>query len=172
MRRVREVLRLRCEQRLSQREIARSLCLAVGSVNGYLGRFAASGLPWPLPPDVDDPGLEARLFTDEHPSVATARPQPDWPVVRQELARKGVTLQLLWREYKRAHPDGYQYTQFCQHYRAWADTLEPVLRQPYVAGERVFVDYAGLTMPVRDLATGELRDAQIFVAALGLSHLL
>lgn len=172
MRRVVEVLRLRFEQRLSQREIAHSLGLAVGTVNGYLGRFAASGLPWPLPPGVDDCGLEARLFTDRQALVAIARPQPDWPTVRQELVRKGVTLQLLWREYKLAHPDGYQYTQVCQHYRAWAATLDPVLRQPYVAGERVFVDYAGLTMPVRDFSTGEARDAQIFVAALGLSHLL
>lgn len=172
MRRVAEVLRLRFEQRLSQREIARSLGLSAGSVNGYLGRFAASGLRWPLPPGVDDTVLEARLFTDGPPPVATARPQPDWPTVRQELARKGVTLQLLWGEYKLTHPDGYQYTQFCQHYRAWAATLEPVLRQPHVAGERVFVDYAGLTMPVLDLATGGVREAQIFVAALGLSHLL
>lgn len=172
MRRVVEVLRLRYDHRLSQREIGRSLGLAAGTVNGYLGRFAASGLPWPLPPDVDEAALEARLFTDAPRADAVARPQPDWPTVRQELARKGVTLQLLWREYKRAHPDGYQYTQFCQHYRAWADTVEPVLRQPHVAGERVFVDYAGLTMPVLDLATGEERDAQIFVAALGLSHLL
>jgi transposase len=92
--------------------------------------------------------------------------------LREELKRKGVTLQLLWLEYKTQHPDGYQYTQFCEHYRTWAATLGPALRQVHGAGERVFVDYAGPTMPVFDGPTGEERAAQVFVAALGASHLL
>ena len=105
------------------------------------------------------------------PPSAT-RPLPEWAALREELKRKGVTLQLLWLEYKAQHPDGYQYTPFCEHYRTWAATLEPTLRQVHVAGERVFVDYAGPTMPVFDRTTGEERAAQIFVAALGASHLL
>jgi transposase len=172
MRKVVEALRLRFDQRLSQREIAQSLGLSQGSVNAYLARFAASGLAWPVPPEVSPADLEARLFTRPVLPPAAARPLPDWPTVRQELTRKGVTLQLLWDEYKTQHPDGYQYTQFCRHYHAWAATIEPVLRQVHVAGERTFVDYAGPTVPVLDGATGEERDAQIFVGALGASHLL
>jgi transposase len=92
--------------------------------------------------------------------------------VHAELKRKGVTLQLLWLEYKQREPTGYQYTQFCRHYHAWAETLAPALRQVHVAGEKCFVDYAGLTMPVVDRLTGEVRHAQIFVGALGASHYL
>lgn len=174
MRKVVEALRLRFEQRLSQREIAQSLGLSQGSVNNYLTRFAASGLPWPLPADIGDAALEARLFTAPAAPPAAARPLPDWPTVQQELQKhKGVTLQLLWLEYKTQHPDdGYQYTQFCRLYHAWAATLDPVLRQVHVAGEKVFVDYAGPTMPVIDRDTGEERAAQIFVGALAASHLI
>lgn len=172
MREVVEALRLRFEQQLSQREIARSLGLAQSSVNAYLARFAATGLPWPPPPEVGEAELEARLFTRPANPPPTARPLPDWPTVQRELQRKGVTLQLPWLEYKAEHPTGYQYTQFCRYYHAWAATLDPVLRQVHVAGERVFVDYAGPTMPVLDLSTGEVRPAQIFVGALGASHLL
>lgn len=172
MRKVVEALRLRFEHELSQRDIARSLGLSQGSVNAYLARFAASGIPWPLPPDLGEADLEARLFTRATPPPPATRPRPDWALVQQELTRKGVTLQLLWLEYKAQYPDGYQYTQFCRHYHTWTATLEPVLRQVHVAGERVFVDYAGLTMPVLDTSTGETRAAQIFVAALGASHLI
>jgi len=172
MRQVVEVLRLRFEDRLSQREIAVAVSVSQGSVNAYLTRFAASGLPWPLPPDVGHAALEARLFTRPPVPPAEDRPLPDWPTVQQERTRKGVTLQLLWQEYKTQYPDGYQYTQFCRRYHAWAATLDPVLRQVHVAGERVFVDYAGLTMPVIDRETGEERAAQLFVAALGASHLI
>ena len=168
MRKVVEALRLRFDQRLSQREIAQSLGLSQGSVNAYLARFAASGLTWPVPAELSPADLEARPVL---PPTA-ARPLPDWPAVRQELTRKGVTLQLLWDEYKTQHPDGYQYTQFCRHYHAWAATIEPVLRQVHIAGERTFVDYAGPTVPVCDRDTGEERDAQIFVGALGASHLI
>jgi transposase len=171
MRKVIEALRLRFEQQLSHRAIARSLGVAQGSVHTYLTRFAASGLPWPLPPELDTAALEARLFSRaERP--AAPRPVPNWGMVHAELARKGVTLQLLWQEYKAQSPDGYQYTQFCRHYHAWAATIDPVLRQVYVAGERTCVDYAGPTVPIVDVETGEKRDAQIFVGALGASHLL
>ena len=172
MRKVMEVLRLRFEQRLSQRVIAQTLGVAQGTVNTYLTRFATSGLAWPLPPELDEAALEARLFTRAPFPPPDVRPLPDWAAMRQELTRKGVTLQLLWQEYKAQYPDGYQYTQFCRHFHAWADTIDPVLRQVYVAGERSLVDYAGPTVPIVDLPTGEEREAQIFVAALGASHLL
>jgi transposase len=172
MRKVIEVLRLRFDQGLSHRAIARALGLAQGSVQAYLARFETSGVGWPLPPELDEVTLEARLFRRPPIPAPAARPLPDWARVHEELKRKGVTLQLLWQEYKTQSPDGYQYTQFCRHYHAWAETIDPVLRQVYVAGERTFVDYAGLTVPVWEGPGPEARDAQIFVSALGASHLI
>lgn len=172
MRMVWEALRLRFDQHRSQREIALSLALSQSTVSDYLARFQATGLPWPLPAEMDEATLEAQLFRRGAAPPAATRPMPDWPTVHQQLKQKGVTRQLLWAEYKATAPDGYQYTQFCRHYDAWRDTLEPVLRQVHVAGERVFVDYAGMTLPVVDLETGEVRTPQIFVGALGASHLL
>ena len=175
MRKVVEALRLAFDQDRSQREIATILALSQSTVHEYVGRFRATGLAWPLPEPIDEAALEARLFTRGATPPAATRPVPEWATVHQELKRKGVTLQLLWVEYQAAAAEParcYQYTQFCRHYHAWAKTLDPVLRQVHVAGERLFVDYAGPTMPVVDPQTGEVRDAQIFVGALGASHLL
>ena len=171
MRPILELLRLDAEQHRSIRQIAASLGLPRSTVADYLRRFRETGLPWPLPPDVDEAVLEARLFP-VGPAPQTARPLPDWATVHAEHKRPGVTRQLLWLEYKAAHPDGYQYTQFYAHYARWLATLDPVLRQEYRAGERVFIDYAGQTMPVVDPETGEIRQAQVFVGALGASHYL
>ena len=171
MRQVFEAFRLAYDQGRSQREIARALRLSQSTVNDYLRRFRGTGLPWPVPPDIDEAAVEARLFATDAVPVR-GRAAPDWAALHAELKQKGVTLQLLWIEYKQHTPDGYQYTQFCQHYRTWADTLEPALRQVHVAGEKTFVDYAGLTMSVHDAATDTVREAQIFVGALGASHLL
>jgi transposase len=171
MRTIRELLRLHAEQHLSLRQIAASLGLPRSTVADYLGRFRRTGLPWPLPPELDDATLETRLFAAGR-QPPQARPLPDWASVHAERKHPGVTLQLVWLEYKAAHPDGYQYTQFCAYYGRWLATLDPVLRQEHRAGERVFVDYAGQTMPVVDPATGEVRAAQVFVGALGASHYL
>ncbi len=171
MRTILDLLRLDAEQGLSLRQIAASLGLPRSTVADYLRRFRSTGLPWPLPADLDEATLEARLFAAVR-EPPTARPRPDWATVHAERKRPGVTLQLLWLEYKAAHSDGYQYTQFCAHYGRWLATLDPVLRQEHRAGERVFVDYAGQTMPVVDPATGEVREAEIFVGALGASHYL
>jgi transposase len=119
---------------------------------------------------VDEEALERALSKrGEFPPIFT-RPLPDWSLINKELKRKGVTLQLLWREYLESEPAGYRYSQFAEHYRRWLARIEPVMRQVHRAGERVFVDYAGLTMEVVDVATGEIRTAQIFVAALGASN--
>ena len=167
MRKVLDILRLAHEGGRSQREIAGSLVLSQSTVSECLARFRARGLAWPLAPEVDEVALEGRLFTRlPGPTVHTgARPLPDWATIHRELKRTGVTLQLLWVEYQQAHegtPERarcYQYTQFCAHYHAWAACLDPVLRQEHKAGERTFVDYAGPTMEVLDLETGELREA-------------
>jgi len=169
MRKIKEVLRLRWEAGLSQREVALSCRLGRSSVRDYLLRAEAARLSWPLPEELDEEALEGLLFPPP-PDSPRRRPLPDWPTIHQELRRKGVTLGLLWQEYRAAHPNGYGYSQFCDLYHRWVNALEPVLRQHYVAGERLFVDYAGQTMPVVDRRTGEVREAQIFVAVLGASN--
>jgi transposase len=98
------------------------------------------------------------------------RPEPDWPTLGKEFKRKGVTLRLLWQEYRENYSEGYGYSQFCQHYRSWSKTLPVSMRQNHKAGEKLFVDYAGMTMPVNDAKTGQVVKVQIFVSALGASQ--
>jgi len=137
-------------------------------VADYLLRVRAAGLSWPLPEELDEIYLDRLLFPPPE-DVIIGRPQPDWLVIHKELKRKGVTLALLWQEYKESNPEGYQYSWFCQHYHRWSGKLDLVMRQDHKAGEKLFVDYAGHTVPVIDQQTGEIRQAQIFVAVLGAS---
>ena len=169
MRKIKEVLRLHADCKLPGRVIARSLAIAPATVYDYLARARLANLTWPLPPDLDDQALERRLFPPQV-GLPTERAQPDWNHVHQELRRPGVTLQLIWEEYKARHgDDGYQYSRFCDLYRGWTRRVDVTMRQQHRAGERVFVDYAGDTVPVVDAETGEVRRAQIFVAVLGAS---
>jgi len=137
------------------------------SVGGYLERARSAGLSWPLPPELDDGALERLLFPTS--GTVSKRPLPDWSEVHQELKHKGVTLALLWQEHKERHPEGYEYSWFCDRYRAWAGKLNLSMRQSHRAGEKTFVDYAGLTVPVVARETGKTREAQIFIAVLGAS---
>jgi transposase len=171
MRKIRELLRLRWEQHLSQRVIGRSLRLSQAAVSEYLSRARRADLTWPLPDDLDDARLEALLFPPAPNLPTEQRPVPDWAVVHRELRRPNVTLALLWEEY-RGGPgarDGFGYSWFCDLYREWAGRLKPTLRQVHTAGERVFVDFAGHAMEVIDGATGEIRRAEVFVGVLGAS---
>lgn len=169
MRKIHEVLRLYAEAGLSERTIAKSVSLSRSTISKIITRSKEIGLSWPLPSDMDDSKLESLLFP-----VPQGRPkncfEPEWEKLHQELKRKGVTLQLLWMEYKEQHPDGYQYSQFCERYRVWKKQLQITLRQEHRAGEKMFVDYAGPTLPVVDRETGEVQHAQIFVAVLGASN--
>lgn len=168
MRKIRQVLRLALETGMSQRGISNSLAISRAVVTDYLTRAAAAELTWPLPPDLDDAQLEGKLFPA---AVATARrPEPNWEIVHQELKAKGATLQVLHQEFLAEHPLGVGYSLFCERYRHWQKTLKRYMRQPHVAGERVFVDYAGPTVSVHDPKTGEIRKAQIFVGILGASN--
>lgn len=136
----------------------------------YLRRAGVLGITWPVPDGLDDAALERRLFSP--PFVAEpSRPQPDWPRLHAELRRPGVTLLLLWEEYRAGQSEGYGYSRFCDLHVAWRGKLSPTMRQTHPAGERMFVDYAGQTVDVIDGATGEVRAAQVFVAALGASNL-
>lgn len=169
MRKIIEILRLKHECRLNHRQIAVSVGIARSTVCDYLHRAAAAGLGWPLPAPMSEAEVDRLLFPPP-PRVETAlRPQPDWAWVHQELRRKGVTLLLLWQEYKARHPDGLRYSWFCHTYRAWAGKLDVVMRQEHRAGEKLFVDYAGQTVAVTDRHSGAVRAAQIFVAVLGAS---
>lgn len=170
MRKIREVLRLRCEVGLSARQVAASVQIARSSVGEYERRLTAAGLSWPLPEGLSDTDLERRLFPPPPTAAADTRPVPDWAGIHEELRKPGVTLTLLWEEYHATHPQGFAYSWFCEHYRLWAGRLDQVMRQTHRAGEKLFVDYAGQTVEVIDPHTGEVRTAQIFIAVLGASN--
>ena len=170
MRKIKDVLRLCWGQGLSKRKAAGSCGVSRPTVDEYLRRAEAAGLSWPLPAALDDGALERLLFPPAPPVPAAARGVHDWSHIHRELKRPGVTLQLLWHEYRQTHPQGYQYTWFCQHYRTWRGKLDLVMRQSHRAGEKLFVDYAGMRAQVINPATGEVREAEVFVAALGASN--
>ena len=139
-------------------------------MSDYAGRAREAGLSWPLPEGLDDAALEAALFPPLPPS-RVPRPEPDWSWVHRELQRhKGVTLRLLWLEYRTVHADGYGYSRFCDGYRLWRGRLDVVLRQVYWAGEKAFVDYTGSKFAVVNGRTGEARDAVVFVGVLAASN--
>jgi transposase len=168
MRKIRDVLRLHAGQ-LSRRRIAVSLDLGRTAVGDTIKRASRAGLSWPLPTGLSDEDLERRLFPPPVSTSRNRRPPPDWPVLHLELKRPGVTLSLLWEEYRAVHPDGYGHSRFNDLYRAWKGKLKPTMRQVHVAGEKMFVDYAGTTAEVIDPLTGEIHAVQVFVATLGAS---
>jgi transposase len=174
MRKTREVLRLYFELKLGQRLIARSANIGQSTVHDYLERFRAAGLSWPLPAAMTEAELEAALFpTDPHPrgKLTGQRPLPDFAHLHQELQRhQHTTRQLLWEEYRAAHPEGYGYSRFCYHYQRWKQERDLVLRQEHQPGEKLFVDWAGATISLYDSQTGAVQDASLFVAVLGASN--
>ena len=170
MRKLKEVLRLH-SLGLSQHQIARSCSISQSTVHEYLCAAQAAGVQWPLPEDWGDQEIERRLFP-QRPALAVWRKhaEPDWAQIHQELqTHKDLTLQLLWQEQREATPDGYGYSRFCDLYRRWLKKLDLVLRQEHRAGEKLFVDYAGATIPIHDPQSGEVHAAAIFVAVLGAS---
>src|SRR5437763_2408070 len=171
MRQVRDVLRLKAAG-VSGNEIARRVGVASSTVRLTLKRLAVAGLSWPLPAELTDTALERQLFTAAGKKQGhRRRAEPDWTSVHRELKRKHVTLQILWDEYIERHPEGYRYSRFCELYRAWAARLSVTMRQSHAGGDKLFVDYAGDTVPVIvDRLTGKVRPAQIFVAVLGASN--
>jgi len=172
MRQVREILRLSLEAGLSTRVVGERVGIGPTTVRDTLRRFARAGLSWPVPPQISDAELEGRLY-----GLVAAKPgrrkqaEPDWSVVARELKRKHVTLQVLWEEYIAEHPDGYRYSRYCELFRGWEGRLPLTMRQSHGGGEKLFVDYAGDTLPVVDRQTGEVRAAHIFVAVMGGSSL-
>ena len=170
MRKTTEILRLKYAVGLTNRQIARSCGVTHTTVSNYLARVQDAGLVWPLPEELDEERLLGLLFPEVLSGSLSSRPLPDMAYIHTELRRKHVTRQLLWEEYRAEHPDGYGYTQFCEHYNRWKAPLDVTLRQRYIAGEKLFVDWAGQTLTWTDPQTGKQHPAFLFVAILGASN--
>ena len=169
MRQLSEILRLKHELGLSHAQIARALDLSKGVVSKYLSLATTQSVSWPLPPGTDEAAL-ARMLLPTPPSRGRL-PDPDFIGIHHELKRKGVTLQLLWAEYVAAKDgDALRYSQFCERFRQWQGMQRRSMRQQHQAGEKLFIDYCGPTVPVIDGMTGEITQAQIFVAVWGASN--
>ena len=173
MRQIFEIMRLRYDLKCSQHAIANATGIPRSTVKDYLVRAKVAGLVWPLPDNMTNDQMNALLFSDNPGKGRVSRPAPDWQLIHQELKRKGVTLQLLWEEYKSQNPDGYQYSWFASQYRQWSKKHDVWMPQIHKAGEKIFVDYSGLTVPIwsTNLQT-IIFEAEIFVAVLGASDLI
>jgi transposase len=170
MRKIAEVLRLKWACSLTNREIGRSCSISHTTVSEYIKRAEAAGIKWPIPETLNEDGLYRLLFPEKVQAADLAvKPLPDWEKVRKELKKRSVTLHLLWDEYRETYPNGYSYSQYCELYRGYVKKLDPPMRQNHKAGEKLFVDYAGDTIPITDPETGEVRQAYLFVAVLGAS---
>jgi transposase len=171
VRKIKEILRLKLDCGISEREISRSCQVSRSTIADYLRRAAAARLTWSEASLSSDAQLEDRLFPTEHVPSSVKRPPPDCEHIYHELRtyRKfNLTLSQLWLEYKDKHPDGYQYTQFCEHYWRWRKKLDYVMRQEHRGGEKLFIDYSdGLS--IVDKVTGELILTQLFLAVWGAS---
>jgi transposase len=169
MRKIREVLRLKTGG-FSKRRIAASLGISATAAMECVQRAQRAGLTWPLPEDLSDEALEQRLYPAPT-STKEQRPLPNWAEIQRELKRPGVTLELLWQEYREQHANGYGYSRFCDLNREWQKRLSPTMRQTHIAGEKMFVDYSGTKLQVMDWTTGEVLTAELFVGVLGASSL-
>lgn len=168
MKQLKELARLKFGLGRSYREIASSLQIALSTVQEAVKRFQAAGLSWPLAPELDDDALYAKLYAAPMRASCAA---PDFAQLAKELKKKGVTRQQLWREYVDQYgAEALGYAQFCARFADYAKAADPVMRLSHPPGEKLFVDYAGMTAEVIDRATGEVRKAQVFVSALGCSH--
>ena len=169
MRKIRQSLQLHFEAGLSYAQIGRAVGVGKATIGKFVLLARAAGVDWAVAQGLSDDELESRLYRPPVPR-SSHQLEPDYAWIHQELKRPGVTLQLLWEEYQRGNALAYKYTSFCVKYRLWAATLKRSMRQTHLAGERLFVDYAGQSVPVVNAATGEIRRAQIFVAVLGASN--
>ncbi len=171
MRKIKQILQLHYEGKLSRRAIASAANTSYGSVCNYLNRAEKANIVWPLPDNLDERVLGRLLFPSRSPKGTRQFSEPDFAQCNHELKRKGVTKLLLWEEYRQVHPDdGYSYAQFCHRYTLWRDQHTYSMRQTHRAGEKLFVDYCGPTVPIVNPDTGECYQAQIFVAVLGASN--
>jgi transposase len=167
---IKEILRLKYEAQLSNRAIAGACKVSNSTVGEYLKRAETAGVSWPLG-EIGEEELYQKLFPEKAVVSERKYPVPDWKEVQKEKKQKGVTLQLLWQEYKEKYPEGYQYSRFCEYFQRWKDSqVEPRRHIEHTGGEQMQVDYAGLKIPVTDPETGEISQASVFVAILPASN--
>ena len=172
MRQIKEVLRLRYALDLSQQAISHATGISRSTVKDYLARARVAGITWPLPQDITNESLNAQLFPAAN-NKKLQRESPDWQSLHQSLSNPGMTLFLLWEEYKQNHPNGYQYSWFAQQYRNWSKTQDLWMHQTHQAGEHTFIDYSGLTLPIYTTNLQEIDyHAEVFVSVLGGSNLI
>jgi transposase len=169
MQKISEIFRQHYDLKRSYREIARSLNIGVSTIADYVARARVAGVMWPFPQEMSEEALYETLFLPTDKSKRK-RPLPDWGYINREVRKKGMTLRLLWREYRETHPSGFAYTQFCFYYQQYKKSITPVMRQIHKAGEKCFVDYAGMKMSWINTITGEIHEAEIFVGCLGASQ--
>jgi transposase len=167
VRKIREILRLLWDCGLSQRQVASCCGISKTAVAECTARASAGGLTREIVATLSDLALEQRLY----PTVESAsqRPEVDWSDVHRQLKTKGVTMHLLWEEYQEREPHAYGYSRYCELYQGWRKRLDVTMRQVHRAGEKLFVDYSGQTVPVVDRETGGTWQAQVFVAVWGAS---
>jgi transposase len=170
MRKISEILRLKHVHKLSNRKISKACNVSKTTVARYLAKAAEARISWPLPPELDESRLQALLFPSTEITNDRSTLVPDWNTVHKELQKKHVTKFLLWEEYKQSKPDGFEYSWFCREYNTWRGKLDLVMRHTHRAGEKLFIDYAGHTMSITHPGTGEIKEAQIFIAVLGASN--
>jgi transposase len=170
MKNIKEILRLVNENNLSTRQIAKSCGCSPSTVTAIIERYEGTELPWQAFKALDEAEMEAKLYPQEINS--SKKELPDWDYIHKELKKKGVTLQLLWQEYKEAYPNGVMYSQFCDHYLKWRKLRNISMHQIHKAGEKIFVDWSGETMYVTDRNTGERKPAYIFIGVLGASDMI
>jgi len=166
MSKLKEILRLRYEANLSARQIARALNISHTVVNTYIAKSSDCSSAYSELKKLSDSEIVANLFPTEIKKYKYT--PPNFAHIHKELKRKGVTLELLHEEYSDANPNGYYgYTWFCNEYKKFAKKLNPSMRQTHIAGEKLFVDFSGMTMGITNRDTGEITQVQIFVGVLG-----
>jgi transposase len=163
-----EIFRLRYSCGLSYKQISNAIGCSRAAISDYVERAQKAGLTWPSLLDLDESTIEARLFPPRERSLN--RPLPDWNYIHNELKKKGVTLMLLWSEYRQAYPNGYRLSQFCRLYSLFRRNLDLVMRQEHKAGEKAFSDFAGKPVPITDPQSGTTSLAHLFVCTLGASN--
>ena len=174
MRQIREVLRLYLTMQLSSRKIQATTGVGKTTVQEYIKRCDEAELNLLMFNSIDDDTLHLKLFGESKSVTRSSKKvYPDYTYIHQELKnskKTKVTLMLLWQEYKEHYKEAaYEYTQFRVHYRTYKQKLNPSMRQVHLAGEKVFVDYSGVTIPIHNQKTGEVHKAQLFIAVLGAS---
>jgi transposase len=166
---IKEVLRLKFACGLSIRKIAACTKVGRSTISEILTRFEKSKLDWPLRDNFSDSELSQVLYREK--AVSQGKIMPDFAHYFVELKRKGMTKRLLWEEYVAEYQEkAYRYSQFCEHYLSWHKKQKRSMRQIHTAGDKLFIDYCGPTLPVVNPDTGEIRNAQVFVATLGASN--